>query len=159
MMAFDAPAPGAFGSWLAKEGHEIPLRIAGRPITLFEVAEDFLQTHDGGRFNETALAHGGTQQCVCEVPLGRCHFLEGKPFAVTRNEAKVEALIVLQSEDGLGLLVGSQRFEKVVGGLRHLFGRGRCRKWNGAEPREKEQGEEESKGFHGGSQNYCGRKA
>jgi hypothetical protein len=67
----DMPSPGALGVGLAENAHVIQLGIPRElAVGALHFLEDLFQAHDGGGFDETALAQTGIQQAVGEMPLG-----------------------------------------------------------------------------------------
>src|SRR5438046_26100 len=114
MMALEAPAPGAFRIRLAEERHEIEFRVAGRTLTLLEVAEDLLQAHDGRSLQIPAMTQSGAQQRVSEVLLLRRHFLKRQSLSLAWNEVPVETFVGLERVGGFGGLFRSQRRQEMA---------------------------------------------
>jgi hypothetical protein len=113
MMALDAPAPAAGLRRRAVNGHEIPARVAHHRAALLQVMENRFQAHDGRRL----LIAVRTQPRAQKVHRGRLlvgiQLFEAHAFAsrllvaiLQGNEMPIEALLVVEGEDCLGLLLG-----------------------------------------------------
>ena len=119
MVALDAIAPGTRLRRLAEHAEEISFRIAARPLPVFHHLQDFIQAHDGGGLDVTALAEPGGEQRVRELLLRRSHLAERQTLALLGNVVPIEALVGVHREGGLRALLGRERRQERFGAIGH----------------------------------------
>ena len=123
VVPLEAPAPGAFDTWLAEDADEVPLRVAGKSALRVGIVQNLLEAHDLCCFlHATGAQHRG-QKRVGHVLLILLHLAERQPVArvhLGRDKVPASAVGVIELERRLVLLLRLERREEGVGRVGHV---------------------------------------
>ncbi len=125
-MALDAPAPLALGAGRAEDAEEVPARVADVAAALLQLVQDRLQAHDGRGLVEALFAGAGAEQVLGLLLLLGVHLAQHEALAgglavlLQGHEVPVGALLVVEGEDALGLLLLGEAVTELLGRGRHL---------------------------------------
>ena len=124
-MSLESPAPSAFRAWLAEDADKVPLRVPCKTALRIGVVQDLLEAHDLCALLQSFGTHDRCQQGVGHVLLILLHLAERQAMAgmhFSRDEVPAGAVVIVEFECGLGLLLGLERGEEGVGCIRHFSG-------------------------------------
>jgi hypothetical protein len=103
MVALDPPAPRGLPGGLAEDGEGVQTGVAVLGL-LFQLGQDLLAQEDAGELGVAGVARRAAHEGVSEVELGGGHLLDGKTFALARDEVPVFAVGVVEGLERLRLL-------------------------------------------------------